>query len=164
MLKRNSGHIVGVASMAGHFGIAGQVDYASSKFAARGLMEALSAEIRSMKEITGVNTTTICPGPVATPLFKGFGEGGSSGKLVLQPQQVAQAAVDAIEAGREGQAILPGWAFKPLLFVKAAMMAWGGYGLIDDKSDPMGTMDYTQANKLFGLMQQPEPVAARARL
>jgi all-trans-retinol dehydrogenase (NAD+) len=62
MLKKNSGHIIGVASMASHFGIAGQVDYAASKFASRGLMEALTAELKGMKGVTGVKTTTICPG------------------------------------------------------------------------------------------------------
>ena len=70
MIKNNSGHIIAVASAAAHFGIQGQVDYSSSKFASRGFMEALSAELNYMKGVTGVRTTTICPGPVETPLFK----------------------------------------------------------------------------------------------
>jgi hypothetical protein len=42
-------------------------------------------------------------GPVATPLFKDFGKGGSGGAYVLSPEQVAQAGIDAIENDSEGQ-------------------------------------------------------------
>jgi all-trans-retinol dehydrogenase (NAD+) len=72
MLRKNSGHIIGVASMAGHFGIAGQVDYAASKFASRGLMEALCAEIKGMKGITGVKTSIICPGMLSLQAFSPY--------------------------------------------------------------------------------------------
>jgi hypothetical protein len=55
--------------------------------------------------------------------------------------------------------------FKPLLLVKSLMMAWGGYGVIDDGSDPMGKLDYTQANRLFELMgkEETETVGAQPR-
>jgi short-subunit dehydrogenase len=64
MLKKNCGHIVATVSLAGHFGIANQVDYAASKFACRGMMEALSAEIAAMKRegVTNVRTYCLCPG------------------------------------------------------------------------------------------------------
>jgi hypothetical protein len=75
--------------------------------------------------------------------------------FLLKPQQVAQAAVDAIEGGREGQAIMPWFLFKPLLLAKAVMMAWGGYGVIDDGSNPMGSLDLSQANRLFEKMGGP---------
>lgn len=104
--------------MAGHFGLYGQVDYAASKFAARGFLEALSAEIKMMPGITGVKVSVCCPGPVETPLFKGFGEGNiKTSSLVLKPKDVAQSAINAIETGQE-QVILPGWAFNGLLMLK----------------------------------------------
>jgi hypothetical protein len=88
--------------------------------------------------------------------------------FVLSPEKVAQAAVDAVEAGRDGQAIMPWFLFKPLLVVKSLMMAFGGYGVIDDGSDPMGKLDYSQANRLFSLMGKDETEAVaelpRARL
>jgi len=41
MIRRNSGHIVTVASAAGHMGVSGLVDYCASKFAAVGFDESL---------------------------------------------------------------------------------------------------------------------------
>lgn len=34
MIQRNKGHVVSIASIAGHLGVAGLVDYCGSKFAA----------------------------------------------------------------------------------------------------------------------------------
>jgi all-trans-retinol dehydrogenase (NAD+) len=42
MIEHNHGHIVTIASAAGLGGVAGLVDYCSSKFAAVGLHEALT--------------------------------------------------------------------------------------------------------------------------
>ena len=49
MMANNHGHIVTVASMAGHVGVAGLVDYCASKFAAVGLDESLRAEFKKLK-------------------------------------------------------------------------------------------------------------------
>lgn len=59
MLEKDHGHIVTIASLAGHVGIAKLVDYCSSKFAAVGFDEALRLEL----EILGSNvqTTCVCP-------------------------------------------------------------------------------------------------------
>lgn len=45
MLEENKGHIVSIASLAGHVGISKLVDYCASKFAAVGFDEALRMEL-----------------------------------------------------------------------------------------------------------------------
>ena len=46
MMKRNSGHIVAISSIAGLAGTAGMTDYCASKFAAYGFNEALRVEMK----------------------------------------------------------------------------------------------------------------------
>ncbi|KOC62508.1 Short-chain dehydrogenase/reductase family 16C member 6 [Habropoda laboriosa] len=72
MIQKNYGHIVALSSMAGFLGVANVAPYCASKFAVRGLMEALNEEIRSLnKEKTlNINFTTIYPYMVDTGLCK----------------------------------------------------------------------------------------------
>ena len=70
MLQHNHGHIVSIASIAGCTGLAGAVDYCSSKFAAVGLMEALRQELASQGK-TGIHLTTVCPSLITTGMFSG---------------------------------------------------------------------------------------------
>lgn len=60
MIEQDDGHIVTIASMAGHVGIAKLVDYCASKSAACGFDEALRLELE-VKGAKGVNTSLICP-------------------------------------------------------------------------------------------------------
>jgi len=60
MIENNHGHIVTIASMAGHIGVHKLVDYCSSKFAAVGFDEALRLELEKLGA-KGVKTTIICP-------------------------------------------------------------------------------------------------------
>lgn len=60
MLELDHGHIVSIASMAGHVGIPKLVDYCASKFAAVGFDEALRLELEDLGAM-GVHTTCICP-------------------------------------------------------------------------------------------------------
>lgn len=46
MINQNKGHIVALSSVAGLAGLRNIVPYCGSKFAVRGLMEALSEELR----------------------------------------------------------------------------------------------------------------------
>lgn len=50
MLKENKGHIVSIASLAGHVGCPKLVDYTASKFAAVGFDEALRLELAVSRE------------------------------------------------------------------------------------------------------------------
>jgi all-trans-retinol dehydrogenase (NAD+) len=69
MLKRNSGHIVTIASAAGIIGVPGLADYSASKFAAVGFDEALRMELRRQK--SQVRTTVVCPFFIDTGMFAG---------------------------------------------------------------------------------------------
>lgn len=50
MIDQNKGHIVALSSIAGLAGLRNIVPYCGSKFAVRGLMEALSEELRPMNK------------------------------------------------------------------------------------------------------------------
>ena len=65
MLKRRSGHIVNVASVAGSFGVAGMACYSASKYAILGFSESLYHELHG----TGVEVTVVSPIGVKTEFF-----------------------------------------------------------------------------------------------
>lgn len=69
MIKRNHGHIVSIASLAGHLGSPHLIDYTASKFGAVGLMDSLKLEL--FKEAPNVYTTTVCPYYINTGMFQG---------------------------------------------------------------------------------------------
>lgn len=70
MIKSNRGHVVTIASMAGHAGLHYLTDYCASKFAAVGTHEALRAEL-ACKGVSGVDLTCICPYFINTGMFAG---------------------------------------------------------------------------------------------
>ncbi|KAM0731505.1 Short-chain dehydrogenase/reductase family 16C member 6 [Formica fusca] len=70
MLQKNSGHIVAISSMCGMYGVSQKVAYCSSKFAVRGLMEALHEEVRLDERKSNIHFTTIYPFYVDTGLAK----------------------------------------------------------------------------------------------
>ncbi|KAL9970363.1 hypothetical protein ACROYT_G022721 [Oculina patagonica] len=98
MIQHNRGHIVSIASIAGCVGLAGAVDYCSSKFAAVGLMASLRQELASQGK-TGIQFTTVCPSLINTGMFDGvrFRFPHLLGFSVLTPQYAASKIVDAIE-------------------------------------------------------------------
>lgn len=69
MIERNHGHVVTIASLAGHSGVNGLVDYCASKHAAVGFSDALSAELRASNK--NVHVTTINPFYINTGMFDG---------------------------------------------------------------------------------------------
>jgi 3-oxoacyl-[acyl-carrier protein] reductase len=62
MIKRGSGHIVGVASVAGYRGFPWMMSYSASKAALIAYLEAMRPGLRRR----GVTVTTVCPGFVRT--------------------------------------------------------------------------------------------------
>ena len=73
------------------------VDYCSSKFAARGLMEALRLELATLGK-TGVKTSIVCPAHIKTELFQGFDM-----PLIpsMSPPYVARQVVEAVQYNRD---------------------------------------------------------------
>ncbi|XP_057586091.1 estradiol 17-beta-dehydrogenase 11 isoform X1 [Hippopotamus amphibius kiboko] len=92
MMKTNHGHIVTVASVAGHTGVPFLLAYCSSKFAAVGFHKALTAELAAL-EITGVKTTCLCPVFINTGFIK---NPSSSLGPTLEPEEVVNKLIDGI--------------------------------------------------------------------
>jgi len=68
MISINKGHIVAMSSMAGITGTPNLVPYCSSKFAVKGMMDALFLEMRSTRPDSNISMTTIHPFVVDTGL------------------------------------------------------------------------------------------------
>ena len=64
MLRRGSGRLVGVASVAGIRGLPGAGAYSASKAAAIAYLESLRVELRG----SGIRVVTLSPGYIATPM------------------------------------------------------------------------------------------------
>ncbi|XP_004931746.1 estradiol 17-beta-dehydrogenase 11 [Bombyx mori] len=110
MISQNDGHIVTIASMAGHVGVAKLVDYCSSKAAACGFDEALRVELET-KGVKGVKTSLICPYFIrSTGMFE---EVNSRFVPQLNSNEVADRVVLAIRTS-EPFALIPGF-FRVLL-------------------------------------------------
>ena len=91
MVRRNTGHIVNIASQAGKGGFPGGATYCATKHAVVGLSEAVRAELRD----TGVEVSFVMPAVVNTELGSGLVE--ARGVKVSEPEDVADAIVDALE-------------------------------------------------------------------
>ncbi|XP_055947905.1 17-beta-hydroxysteroid dehydrogenase 13-like [Argiope bruennichi] len=68
MIELNRGHVVAVASIAGHQGVPYMTDYCASKYAAAGMMEALNMELQFMGK-KNIRLTTINPIIITTGLI-----------------------------------------------------------------------------------------------
>lgn len=145
MIRRDSGHIASIASMAAFVGAGGMCDYAASKFAARGFAEALSVELYE-RGISGVGVSCICPTHINTKLFKGFNGGPS-----LEPIDVAVGCIDAIEYN-VGLVCLPKALKLTGIGFKALLEMDGVLGLKLPWFSPMASFDDSQANKVFEAM------------
>jgi len=94
MEPRNSGHIVNIASQAGKAGLPGGATYCATKHAVVGLSEAVRAELRD----TNIGVSVVMPAVVKTELGSGLKE--VKGVKQLEPREVAEAIVEALETNR----------------------------------------------------------------
>lgn len=65
MVKRGSGHIVNIASIAGLVPVPGMSVYCGTKYAVRGYSLSAAAELRPK----GVHVTALCPSTIQTPML-----------------------------------------------------------------------------------------------
>jgi NAD(P)-dependent dehydrogenase (short-subunit alcohol dehydrogenase family) len=91
---RGSGHLVNIASAAGKAGFAGGATYCATKHAVVGLCEALRAELRD----TNIDVSVVMPVVVHTELGSGLPE--TRGFKAVEPEDVANAIVEALQTGR----------------------------------------------------------------
>lgn len=94
MKQNNHGHIVALSSCAGLIGFRNLVPYCASKFAVRGMMEALLEEVRYGTN-SKIKFTTICPYMVDTGLCKKPRIRFEGLMPLLTPKYVAEFIVDA---------------------------------------------------------------------
>ncbi|XP_010605031.1 estradiol 17-beta-dehydrogenase 11 isoform X2 [Fukomys damarensis] len=92
MMRNNHGHVVTVASAAGHTGVPFLLAYCSSKFAAVGFHKALTEELAALKR-TGVKTTCLCPNFINTGFIK---NPGTNLGPTLEPQEVVSKLMNGI--------------------------------------------------------------------
>ncbi len=95
MLPRDRGHIVNISSQAGKFGAPGGATYSATKHAVVGLTEAIRGELRLMG--ARIDVSYVMPFVVNTELGAGLGE--ARGMSSLEPFQVADAIVEALQFG-----------------------------------------------------------------
>ncbi|HEV3094914.1 MAG TPA: SDR family oxidoreductase [Solirubrobacteraceae bacterium] len=96
MVPRESGHIVNISSQAGKYGSPGGATYSATKHAVVGLTEAVRGELRLMG--AHIDLSYVMPFVVNTELGSGLGE--ARGLKSLQPSDVADAIVEALQTGR----------------------------------------------------------------
>lgn len=101
MVKRRSGHIVNIASMAGIVAVPGQVVYAGTKFAVVGLTSAMADEFASQ----GVNVTAVLPTFTNTELISGTVT--TAATKPVQPEDVAATIVKVLDKPK-AQVSVPG--------------------------------------------------------
>jgi short-subunit dehydrogenase len=100
MLERRRGHIVNVASLAGHFATPGAAVYSASKHAVRAFSEALSYEL----EPRGILVTSVNPIFART---EGFPMKHTPKTLLVEADAVARAIVSAVERDRAPEVNIP---------------------------------------------------------
>lgn len=94
MLKRKSGTIINIASIAGKNGIATASIYSATKHAVIGMSSSLMAEVRK----DNIRVVTVCPGSVDTNFFDQPGSVlNSSRETILSPDDVAEVCLMASE-------------------------------------------------------------------
>ena len=91
MQRRGSGHLVNIASQAGKTGFPGGATYCGTKHFVVGVSEAVRAELRG----SGIEISCVMPAVVNTELGSGLPE--TRAIKVLQPEDVADAIVNALE-------------------------------------------------------------------
>jgi NADP-dependent 3-hydroxy acid dehydrogenase YdfG len=95
MVPRDRGHIINISSQAGKFGAPGGATYSATKHAVVGLTEAIRGELRLMG--AHIDVSYVMPTVVNTEL--GSGLGAVRGMSNLEPTDVADAIVEALQLG-----------------------------------------------------------------
>lgn len=100
MIRRRSGHIVNIASIAGKLSTPKSTVYAATKHAVLGFSNGLRMELADK----GISVMAVNPGPIRTPFFATADPGGNyakrAGRFMLDPSFVARKVIEAIEKNK----------------------------------------------------------------
>jgi short-subunit dehydrogenase len=102
MVKRRSGHIINIASLAGMVAVPGQIVYAATKFGVVGLSTAMADEFAPQ----GINVTAVLPTFTNTELISGTTP--SSAQKPVEPAEIAAAIVKVLDKPKSRVSV-PGW-------------------------------------------------------
>jgi short-subunit dehydrogenase len=102
MVKRRSGHIINIASLAGMVAVPGQIVYAATKFGVVGLSTAMSDEFAPQ----GVKVSAVLPTFTNTELISGTTP--SSAQKPVEPADIAAAVVKVLDRPKSRVSV-PGW-------------------------------------------------------
>jgi NAD(P)-dependent dehydrogenase (short-subunit alcohol dehydrogenase family) len=131
---RPGGHVVNISSMAGYLPSPGLSAYSATKFAVRGLSEALRAEVHER----GIGVTAICPGVINTPITRSTRARGRADDPELRerlargferrnygPEKVAQKILLAVQRDRPVAPVAPeAWFANGLTRVSPRLSGW----------------------------------------
>jgi 3-oxoacyl-[acyl-carrier protein] reductase len=92
MIRRGSGDIINISSLAGKNAFAGGGIYCASKWGVQGLSACMAEDLRSH----GIRVSVICPGSVATEFS---GRGAKDASKVLTAEDVAHAVAMVVTQG-----------------------------------------------------------------
>ncbi|XP_061400441.1 epidermal retinol dehydrogenase 2 [Musca vetustissima] len=95
MKQQNRGHIIAISSMCGVVGMPNLVPYCASKFAVRGMMEALHNEMHLGPYKNLIKFTAIYPYAVDTGLCESLNSRFPSVLAMLDPKYVAEKIIEA---------------------------------------------------------------------
>jgi short-subunit dehydrogenase len=115
MRQAGSGTLVGIASVAGFRGLAGNGAYCASKAAAITLLESMRVELRS----SGVSVVCICPGYIDTPMTR---VNRYRMPFLMSAEAAAPRFARAI-AARRRRAVIP-WQMALVSVLLRAMPGW----------------------------------------
>ncbi|PWI40933.1 SDR family NAD(P)-dependent oxidoreductase [Streptomyces sp. ICBB 8177] len=105
MLRRNAGHVVLVASIAGAVGVGEEAVYSATKAALCSFADGLRYELRD----TGVRVSVLVPGAVDTPFFARRGAPYTRRHpRTVPPERVAEQVHRALLRPRD-EVFVPGW-------------------------------------------------------
>lgn len=89
MIRRRSGHIINIASLAGKNAFAGGGVYCASKWGLLGLTQCMAEDLRGY----GIRVSAVCPGTVATDFSPHVGKDPAK---MLRPEDVAHAVATLV--------------------------------------------------------------------
>lgn len=125
LIKRRSGYVANISSLAGLFGLMGYACYSPTKFAIVGLTDTLRHELRPYN----IRFSVVCPSDVRTPGYEIENQTKpqeclflSEGVPIMEPEEVAKGIVDGIL--KNEFLIIPG---------DGGKLAWAAYS-----ADPEG--------------------------
>ena len=92
MKKQKYGHIVNIASVAGLLGLPEGTAYCGTKFAVRGISEAMFKELREFN----IKVSCVYPGSTQTDFFTHYPT-VKTGEWMMQPKDIAHTIIHTLE-------------------------------------------------------------------